>query len=99
MILLVFLISGSGLYYLLTVNCEQNCLSFFGFTIIDFEIEEKEAGTVEFMNMITALMIFGAAIYIKTLINNDIAVLESKVVCPSQYTLVLQNLPKNFEEF
>ena len=63
MILLVFLISGSGLYYLLTVNCEQNCLSFFGFTIIDFEIEEKEAGTVEFMNMITALMIFGAAIY------------------------------------
>ena len=52
---------------------------------------------MEFMNMVTAIGIFGFAIYIKSLINNDIAALESKVICPSQYTIMLQNLPKNFD--
>lgn len=50
------------------------------------------------MNMITAIGIFGFAIYIKSLINRDISALESKVVCASQYTIMLQNLPKDFDE-
>lgn len=96
MIVLVFLISGSGLSYLLRVDCHENCLSFFGFTIIDFEIEQSEAGTVEMMNMFTAIAIFGVAVYVKSLISKDIMALEAKVVCQSQYTVMLQNLPKSF---
>lgn len=49
------------------------------------------------MNMVTAIGIFGFAIYIKSLITNDVTNLESKVICQSQYTIMLQNLPKNFE--
>jgi len=49
------------------------------------------------MNMVTAIGIFCFAIYIKSLIHNDINALESKVICPSQYTIMLQNLPKNYE--
>ncbi len=75
MVVLVFLVSGNGLYYLLTVDCKDNCLSFFGFTIIDFEIEQTAAGTVELMNMATAIIIFFAAIYTKSLIKQDLTTL------------------------
>lgn len=99
MVILVFVASGSGLSYLLTVDCKDKCLSWFGFTIIDFEIEEALGGRVELMNMATALIILVAGVYAKSLIKREVTSLESKVVCPSQYTIMLQNLPRNFEEF
>lgn len=72
MVLFVFFVSGSGLYYLVTVDCKDKCLSFFGFTIINFEPQQGSDRAVEFINMVTAIGIFGFAIYIKSLINNDV---------------------------
>ena len=72
MVILVFVVSGSGLSYLLTVDCKDKCLSFFGFTIIDFEIEEELGGRVELMNMATALIIFIAGVYTKSLIKSEV---------------------------
>ena len=72
MVILVFVVSGSGLSYLLTVDCKDKCLSFFGFTIIDFEIEEELGGRVELMNMATALIIFIAGVYTKSLIKREV---------------------------
>lgn len=75
MVILVFVVSGSGLYYLLTVDCKDKCLSVFGFTIIDFEIEQESGGRVELMNMATALIIFVAAVYTKSLIKRELTIL------------------------
>ena len=72
MVILVFVVSGSGLSYLLTVDCKDKCLSFFGFTIIDFEIESELGGRVELMNMATALIIFIAGVYTKSLIKSEV---------------------------
>lgn len=49
------------------------------------------------MNMFTAIGIFVFALYIKSLISDDITQLESNVTCPSQYTIMLENLGKNFD--
>jgi hypothetical protein len=99
MVLFVFFVSGSGLYYLINGECKDDCLYFFGFVIINFDPPEREDKAVEFMNMVVAIGIFVFALYIKSLINSDINTLESKVICPSQYTIMLQNLPKIFEEY
>jgi hypothetical protein len=47
--------------------------------------------------MITAIGIFGFVVYLKRYLNKDIQELEKKVICPSQYTIMIQNLPKDFE--
>jgi hypothetical protein len=48
--------------------------------------------------MLTAVGIFIIVIYLKTLINDDIGKLTRQHICPSNYTIMLQNLPLNLEE-
>lgn len=48
--------------------------------------------------MITAFVIFGGVLYIKSKIRVDIEELEKKVISPDQYTVMLQNLPENIND-
>ena len=45
------------------------------------------------VNTITAVVIFGIVLYLKTVINEDIRGLVARKSCPSLYTVMLQNVP------
>ncbi len=97
MILLgIFFISGSAIYFLMTMQCSSptSCLTIFGFPIINISImEQNNLSKTEMVNTITAVVIFGIVLYLKTVINEDIRGLVAKKSCPSLYTIMLQNVP------
>lgn len=67
------MISGSGFYFLVTLNCTDNCVYFFGIPIINLEISgEDSAHLTDVVNVITAFTIFGCVLYMKTKIRTDI---------------------------
>lgn len=43
--------------------------------------------------MLTSIGIFVIVVYLKTIINEDIRQLTAKNICPSLYTVMLQNVP------
>lgn len=93
-VFMIFIISGSGFYFLVTLNCEDHCIYFFGIPIINLEISgEDTAHLTDIVHMITAFAIFGGVLYIKSKIKIDVEELEKKVKSPDQYTIMLQNLP------
>jgi len=98
MILLgIFFISGSAMYFLMTLQCQASttCLTIFGVPIINISImEQNNLNKTEMVNTITAVVIFGIVLYLKTIINEEIRTLVAKKNCPSLYTVMLQNVPK-----
>lgn len=88
------MISGSGFYFLITLNCTKDCIYFFGIPIINLDISaEESAHKTDIINVITAFAIFACVMYIKYKIRNESAVLEKKFISPNQYTILVQNLP------
>lgn len=96
---MIFLISGSGFYFLVTLQCREKCIRFLGIPIINLEMSgEQSSRLTDVVNVVTAFAIFIAVMYIKTRINRDIRDLEAKIVSPEQYTIILQNLPEDINE-
>lgn len=50
------------------------------------------------MNTATAIIIFIIVLYLKTVTNEDIKTLTAKKICPSLYTIMLQNVPNVSDE-
>lgn len=93
------MISGSGYYFLVTLNCTKQCVYFFGIPIINLEISGSEsAHKTDIINVITAFAIFGCSMYIKYKINGESVILEKKFISPAQYTVIVQNLPENVND-
>lgn len=91
---MIFMVSGSGFYFLVTLNCNNRCVYFFGIPIINLEISAADsANLTDVVHMIAAFAIFGCVLYVKKKIRVDIEDLEKKIVSPDQYTIMLQNLP------
>lgn len=44
--------------------------------------------------MLTSIGIFVILVYLKAVINDDIRTLTNKKICPSLYTIMLQNVPQ-----
>lgn len=98
-IVLIFMISGSGYYFLVTLNCTKECVYFFGIPIINLEISGSEsAHKTDVINVITAFAIFGCSMYIKYKINGESVKLEKEFISPAQYTVIVQNLPENVND-
>ena len=96
---MIFLISGSGFYFLVTLNCTSECIYFIGIPIINLEISGEDSSKIaDVINVITAFAIFVGVMYIKYHINSDINKLEDKIVSPEQYTIIMQNLPEDVNE-
>lgn len=96
---MIFMISGSGFYFLVTLNCTNQCIRFLGIPIINLDISGQQSAKIaDVVNMVTAFVIFLGVMYIKYHINSDIAKLEEKIVSPEQYTIILQNLPEDTNE-
>ena len=96
---MIFLISGSGFYFLVTLNCTHECIYFIGIPIINLEISGEESSKIaDVINVITAFAIFVGVMYIKYHINSDINKLEDKIVSPEQYTIIMQNLSEDTNE-
>jgi len=92
----IFFISGSAMYFLMTLQCDaqSQCLSLFGIPVINISImEENNLDKTQLVNTLTALGIFISVLYLKTIINDDVRVLTAKKNCPSMYTVMLQNVP------
>lgn len=97
----IFFISGSAMYFLMTLKCEGNrtCLTIFGIPVINISImEEHNVNSTEIVNAVTAIIIFIIVLYLKTVINEDIKQLTAQKKCPSLYTVMLQNVPKADDE-
>lgn len=47
----------------------------------------------EISNMITAVGIFIAVVYIKAILHDSVNKLQAEIHCPSQYTIMIQHLP------
>jgi hypothetical protein len=72
-IFIIFIISGSGFYFLVTLNCVENCVYFFGIPIINLEMSgEDTAKVTDAVNMVAAFAIFGCVLYVKSKIKVDI---------------------------
>lgn len=92
----IFFASGSAIYFLMTLKCEVNstCYTLFGIPIINVSIAEKtNLSKTEIVNMGTSIAIFLIVVYLKTMINEDIHQLTNKKLCPSLFTVMLQNVP------
>lgn len=92
----IFFASGSAIYFLMTLKCEVNstCYTLFGIPIINISIAEKtNLSKTEIVNMGTSIAIFLIVVYLKTMINEDIQLLINKKLCPSLFTVMLQNVP------
>lgn len=73
LIFMIFMISGSGFYFLVTLSCTDNCIYFFGIPIINLEISgEDSAHLTDMVNVIAAFAIFGGVLYVKSKIRVDI---------------------------
>jgi hypothetical protein len=97
----IFFISGSAMYFLMTLRCEgnQTCLTIFGIPVINTSMmEQHNLNSTEIVNTVTAIIIFMIVLYLKTVTNDDILHLTAKKNCPSLYTVMLQNLPKVGDE-
>lgn len=92
----IFFVSGSAIYFLMVLRCDVDsaCYTLFGIPIINISVAERtNLNRTELANMATCLLIFLLVLYCKTLINEDIRVLTNKKMCPSLYTVMLQNVP------
>ncbi len=92
----IFFISGSAIYFLMTLTCsvESTCYTLFGIPIINISLAQKtNLNKTQIVNMTTCVAIFLIVVYLKSLVNQDIKMLASKKVCPSLYTIMLQNVP------
>ena len=96
---MIFLISGSGFYFLVTLDCKSECVRFLGIPIINLEMSGQQSAKVaDVVNVVTAFTIFVVAMYIKWKIYKDINILEEKRVSPELYTIMIQNLPEDVNE-
>jgi hypothetical protein len=92
----IFFVSGSAIYFMMTLECSNNgaCYTLFGFPIINISVAEHTTlNKTEIVNMATAIGIFLIVVGLKTAITEDIRVLTNKKLCPSLYTIMLQNVP------
>lgn len=72
----------------------MTCYTLFGIPIINVSIAEKtNLSKTEIVNMGTSIAIFLIVVYLKTMINEDIHQLTNKKLCPSLFTVMLQNVP------
>lgn len=68
----IFFISGSAIYFLMTLKCElhNTCLTLFGIPIINISIAEQDnMDKTQIVNMLTSFCIFIIVVYLKTVIN------------------------------
>lgn len=68
----IFFISGSAMYFLMTLKCQVDspCYTLFGIPIINISVAERtNLNKTEIANMATSLLIFLLVLYLKTLIN------------------------------
>ena len=95
MLLIVLIVSGGTFYNLITKDCVDNCYYFMGFVIINLEISAVETvKRTTALYAVTAFVLFFSCVYIKKLINKRIYELEQTTINPSQYSVLLQNLPE-----
>lgn len=70
---MIFMVSGSGFYFLVTLSCTNRCVYFFGIPIINLEISgEDSANLTDVVHMISAFAIFGCVLYVKGKLRVDI---------------------------
>ena len=92
----IFIVSGSAMVFLMSLNClnNANCISLFGLPIINISImQQHNIQSTSVLNTLTAVGIFLVVLYLKAVTNDDITLLTAKKNCPSIYTLMLQNVP------
>ena len=98
-IVIVLVISGGAFYFLITLKCKEQCWTFFGIPIINLEMPiSEQLAVTQISNVISAIGIFAAVLYFKSTIVEEIADLEKKVICPSQYSIMIQNLPSSLTQ-
>ncbi len=54
---------------------------------------------MEIIHIVTTLLILIIIIIVKHYISSDITRVEKKVLCPSQYSIMIQNVPKNLDVY
>jgi hypothetical protein len=92
----IFFVSGSAIYFMMALECstQGTCYTLFGFPIVNISVaEQTNLNKTEIVHMATAIAIFLIVVFLKTVINEDVRVLTNKKLCPSLYTVMLQNLP------
>lgn len=99
LILLVFVSSG-GIYILIqNLHCKTSCAYFFGIPIMSIEdLNQNPELKTQAFNLITCILVMLGVLYVKPRIQDDIEDFKSRMWCPSNYTIMLQNLPKISEE-
>lgn len=72
-IFLIFVVSGSGYYLLVTLKCVSDCVYFFGIPIINLEISAEDSlRLTDIVNMVASFGIFICVLYVKSQIKDEV---------------------------
>jgi hypothetical protein len=89
-IFVIFVISGGAWNLYVGYTCTVDCTTLLGIGLYDPDTVPVNQWT----HVITCIAITVFVIYLKPKIEEDIEIYKTFMICPSQYTFMLQNLPQ-----
>lgn len=81
------------------LQCKVDCVYFFGIPVMKMDqLDENPELKSQWFNLSTCILVMVGVLCIKPKIQNNIEDFKSRMWCPSNYTVMLQNLPPISEE-
>ena len=94
-IAMILLVSGTVKLVLINANCNESCVTFFGFGVLNLDDYHNQIFSQSGLDTLFALVLIGFMLGVKTRCFAAIKDFNDKAVSARDYTIMVQNLPKN----
>lgn len=90
-----FFIGGSFNLLIVNWNCQENCVRFFGFGILNLGNINKQISGISWLSTIVSILMLVFMFYIKPWFFEAMKHFNDTVASVTSYTIMVQNLPKD----
>jgi len=93
-IFIILMVSGTMKLGLINTNCNEACVTFFGFGVLNLEDYNQQIFTQSGLDTVFSVFLIAFMLGVKTRSFNAIKIFNDKAISARDYTIMVQNIPK-----